>query len=271
MTNFEDAFDKLRRAGDIVLLIVADGIRLSVERLVHWMTTIVGYAPYKLGLIELRLYDLPDVGRIIVPRTLLRTREASRHVVNINLQGTDRNQATVTVTESGGQAGTRTIAPPGTPLTEERLTELIRSKNPPEIADVAEQLRERLKASGLVSRFFPSEIIYGVEVDGDFSSLIHVCTRSIYLLIPMRGVRVLGEERFLDCKRKINKVANFYLPSQLEDPTKNTYLMVRFGILRDKIEEFMSAALDIADTIRAALEEAALQASPPEAMVLQSV
>jgi hypothetical protein len=51
---FEDAFDALRRNGDILLLIVGDGIRPNAERLVEWMNKSVGSAPFKLGLIELR-------------------------------------------------------------------------------------------------------------------------------------------------------------------------------------------------------------------------
>jgi len=100
------------------------------------MNATAGSAPYKLGLIELCLYDLPGAARIAVPRTLLRTREASRHVVSVNLQGTARDQVAVTVTGPDKRHETRKIPLPGIPLTEERLTELIRSSNPPEIVEV---------------------------------------------------------------------------------------------------------------------------------------
>jgi hypothetical protein len=80
--DFEDAFDRLRIAGEVLLLIVAEGIHSSAERLVQWMNALVSGAPCKFGLVELCMYDMPDTRRILVPRTLLRIREASRHVVS---------------------------------------------------------------------------------------------------------------------------------------------------------------------------------------------
>src|ERR1035438_5903683 len=127
--DFEDAFDRLRRNGDILLLIVGDGIRSSVERLVQWMDKMAGSAPYKLGLVELRSYNMPDAGRIIVPRTLLRIAEASRHVVTINLQGAAKEYVTATIAAPDALPNTRKIAAPAIPMTEERLTTQIRAKN----------------------------------------------------------------------------------------------------------------------------------------------
>ena len=154
--DFEDAFDRIRLAGEILVLIVADGIRSSAERLVQWMNTVVGSAPYKFGLVELCLYDLPDASRLVVPKTLLRIREASRHVVSVNLQGPAREHVTVTVSAPNEQPKTRKIAPSGIPLTEEGLTRQIAEKNSPEVAALAEQLRSQLNLSGLKKgRFHP--------------------------------------------------------------------------------------------------------------------
>ena len=43
--DFEDVFDRLRRNGEILLLIVADSIRSSAERIVQWMNKEVRSAP----------------------------------------------------------------------------------------------------------------------------------------------------------------------------------------------------------------------------------
>lgn len=254
--EFEDRFDQLRRAGEILLLIVADGIRSSAEPLVQWMNATVGYAPYKLGLIELRLYGLPDGKRIVVPKTLLRTREAFRHVVSINLQAAASDQVTVSITGTDGQTTTGKPSAPDAPLTEEAMTELIRAKNSPEIAEIAERLRARLRSSELTTRYCPSEILYGMEVEGDFISLVHICAKYIYLLIPIRAVRIIGDERFVDCKRRVNKVADFYRPLEVDDPSKNNYLLRKYDILKDKIEDFMKAVTEIGQTIRTAMAEA---------------
>jgi hypothetical protein len=254
--DFEDAFDRLRRAGEILLLIVGDGIRPSAERLVHWMNATAGSAPYKLGLIELCLYDLPGAARIAVPRTLLRTREASRHVVSVNLQGTARDQVAVTVTGPDKRHETRKIPLPGIPLTEERLTELIRSSNPPEIVEVAEQLRALLKSSGLATRFLPSEIQYGVRVDEDFIPLAHLSAQYIWFQIPTRAIRALGDDRFVECKGKINKVADFYRPLDVDDPRKGNALIPKYAVLKNKVEAFAGSVTEIAETVRNAMEAA---------------
>ncbi len=253
--DFEDSFDRLRRSGDILLLIVGDGIRASAERLVQWMNKSIGGAPTKLGLVELRVYDYLDIGRIIVPRTLLRIKEASRYVVAINLQGEGKENVSVTVTESTAGSTPRTIASPSNPMTGEQLTEQIRAKNPPEIAELAEIMRTRLLAVGLKSKGYPSCISYGIEVDGDFIPLLSVSPTNIWWALPIRAIRALGDERFLECKRKINEAADFYRPEDIADPTKTSALGPRFRILDGKLDAFVEAVKEIAETVRIAMAE----------------
>jgi hypothetical protein len=252
--DFEDVFDRLRRAGEIILLIVADCVRSSVERIVHWMNSTIGSAPFRLGLVELCLYDLPDSGRIVVPQTLLRIREGTRHVVTINVQSTLSDQVKVSVRGPDGSQ-MRAPAPSGTPLTEDALTGLIRAKNSPEIVDIAEELRTLLRSSGLATKPCPSEILYGVDVEGDFISLVHVCARYVYFLIPKRAVQALGDERFVDCKRKVNQIANFYRPFDVDDPSKTGNLLPKYGVLKHKVRAFVAAVTEIAEIIQGALKE----------------
>jgi hypothetical protein len=254
--DFEDAFDRIRLAGEILLLIVADGIRSSAERLVQWMNTDVGSAPYKFGLVELCLYDLPDASRLVVPKTLLRIREASRHVVSINLQGPGRAHITATVSASNEQPKTRKIAASGIPLTEEGLTNQIIAKNPTEIAALADQLRSQLNLSDLKKRALPSTIQYGLDIAGDFIPLVSLSSTSIWFQIPMRVVRVLGGERFVACKQKINSVAQFYRSEDVSDPDKTNALTPRYAILQDRVEVFVEAVRNIAETVTNAVTEA---------------
>jgi hypothetical protein len=190
--DFEDRFDEFRRAGEILLLVVGDGIRPGVERLIQWINGTFDLSPCKFGLVELCLYDLADGRRVIVPRTLLRTREASRHVVSISLQGAAREQVGVSI--RGGAAGpvtqTKTVRADA-PISEEGLTALIRAKNSPEIVQITEQLRDRLRSSGLATRHSPAEILYRVEIEGDFISLVHLASKNVYFLIPIRATRAL--------------------------------------------------------------------------------
>ena len=238
------------------LLIVADGIRSSVERLVEWMNKFGGSAPYKLGLVELGIYELPNRERIIIPQTLLRTREACRHVVTVNLQGISRDDATITVTAPNQPTDRRKIAAAGTPLTEEVLAKQIREKNTPELVQIAETLVSRLKETRFKTHRLPSTVQYGVDVSGDFIPLVNLSAMNIWFQIPMRAVRVLGDEQFVTCKQTINKIANFYRPEDISDPTKTNALTPRYGILDGKVESFVEAVTQIAETVRSAVAEA---------------
>lgn len=254
--DFEDAFDRLRRSSDILLLIVGDGIRASAERLVEWMNKSVVGAPMKLGLVELQIYNILNIGRIIVPRTLLRIKEASRYVVAINLQGAAKENVSVTVTDSVAGSTARKIAPPSNPMTEEQLSEQIRMKNPHEIAELAETARARLLAVGMKTRCHPSCVNYGIEVDGDFITLLSVTSTNMWWALPIRAVRALGDARFVECKQKINEVADFYRPEDVTDPTKITALGPRFRVLDGKLDMLLDTISEIAETVRMAVTEA---------------
>lgn len=254
--DFEDVFDRMRLSSEILLLIVADGIRLSAERLVQWINKEVAAAPFKFGLVELCLYDVPNTGRLVVPKTLLRIREASRHVVSINLQGASKENVTATVSAPNELPKTRKIAPPGIPLTEEALIAQIKTKVSPEIAVLADKLRLQLNLSGLKKRGLPSTIQYGVDVGGDFIPLVSLNPINIWFQIPMRAVRDLGQERFVACKQKINSIAEFYRSEDVSDPAKTNALSPRYALLQDKVEAFVDAVSDIADTVRSAVSEA---------------
>jgi hypothetical protein len=254
--DFEDAFDRIRISGEILMLIVADGIRSSAERLVQWMNKTVASAPFKLGLVELCMYDLPDGGRIVVPKTLLRIREASRHVVSINLQGASREQVTVTVSAPNESPKARRIAPSGIPLTEEALTEQIRTKNPPEILALVDKLRSQLNLAGLNKRGTPASIQYGVDVAGDFVPLLSLAKGVFWFQIPMRAVRALGDERFVACKQKINTIAEFYRSEDVSLPDKTNALSPRYAILQGKVEAFVDALTGVAEIVRSAVTEA---------------
>jgi hypothetical protein len=250
--DFEEDFGKWRRNGEILLLVVADGVHQSAERIVNWINEAVGTAPFKFGLVELCLYVLPDSRRIIVPKTLLRIREASRHVVTVNnLAGEN-----VTITVSGSNEPPRKIPPAGIPMTEDELTKQIQANNSAELAGLAETLRSRLKSSGLATRWLPSGIQYGVDVAGDFTPLVTLTARALWFQIPMRAVRQLGDTRFVACKQKINSVGSFYRHEEVDDPTKTNALGPKYSILKGKVDSFVEAFSEIAQTVRGAVDEA---------------
>lgn len=57
--DFDDAMERYLRRGELLYLIVADGIRYGVERLAHWLDE-GNSAPYKFGLVELAADNYPE-------------------------------------------------------------------------------------------------------------------------------------------------------------------------------------------------------------------
>ncbi len=152
------------------MLIVTDGIHSSAERLVQWMNEVVGSAPYKFGLVELGIYDLPDGGRVVIPKTRLRITEASRHVVTVLTQvaGPDLSY---TVTEAD-EAPRKGVAASPPAITDEALIQKIRAGNPPEVYALVEKLRVLLNSISPRTRATPTEIQYGVDVKEDFIEMV---------------------------------------------------------------------------------------------------
>ena len=79
---------------------------------------------------------------------------------------------------------------------------------------------------------------------------------NLWFQIPMRVVRDLGAERFVACKQKINSVAQFYRSEDISDPEKTNALTPRYAILQDRVEAFVEAVRNIAETVRNAVTEA---------------
>lgn len=79
-----NAIDRGLRRGEMLLLIVGDGIHESVEDMAEYIQ-VAPQLRFGLGLVELQLYALPEVDDLlIVPRVVTRTREVVRAVVHVN-------------------------------------------------------------------------------------------------------------------------------------------------------------------------------------------
>lgn len=83
MEDFDDAIERHAHRGELLYLVVACGISVSGERLAHWLDE-GRSAPFKLGLVDLRLFDTGTDKVLVVPRTLVKTREISRHDVMVD-------------------------------------------------------------------------------------------------------------------------------------------------------------------------------------------
>jgi len=121
---------------------------------------------------------------------------------------------------------------------------------------VAEELRSALNHSGLSTRELPSTVQYGLHVNGAYVPLVSLSPTSVWVQIPMRAVRALGDESFVACKQELNKIANFYRPEDVSDPTKTNALGPRYNVLDGKTEAFITAISLVANTMRDAIIQA---------------
>lgn len=94
--SWVDNVNDLLDAGELVLLIVGDGIESRAEALAET----VGGRPdmhFRLALVELQLHRLADGHLLVIPNTLARTAEVERATVRVVYSGTERPDVTVDV------------------------------------------------------------------------------------------------------------------------------------------------------------------------------
>jgi hypothetical protein len=121
---------------------------------------------------------------------------------------------------------------------------------------LAATLLSAFKESTLTPRNLPASIQYGVAVAADFIPLATMDSYNVWFHIPMRAVRVLGEERFVACKQRINSVARFYRQEDVPDPTKTNAVAPSYWSLQGRVDSFVAAVNEIAEIVRSAAEEA---------------
>ena len=94
--SFVDAVNDNLECGEMVLLVVGDGIASRAESLAG----LIGSQPgmqFRLALVELQLFQLKEDAILVVPHTLLRTKEVERTTVRIIHEQSDQKSTVVEV------------------------------------------------------------------------------------------------------------------------------------------------------------------------------
>lgn len=97
---FIDRVSRNMREGRFLLLILGDGIREDMENLANYLMH--HSLRYAFGIIQIRLYTLPDGSILALPDVMAKTQTIERHVTVVTTQGADmsvREVAPQTVTE----------------------------------------------------------------------------------------------------------------------------------------------------------------------------
>ena len=243
--NFEDALARYQRTGEMLLLVVADGIHSSVERITHWMNEQGSSTPIKFGLVELRFFELPDGQRVAIPKTLLKTREISRHVVIVDIRNEAAVTTTATVTDefqaaSGGtQKEVRTVKNAAPTLTKAKLLESVSEHD----RAIVIQLIDQIESIGLDQNTKGSAMLrYGItypQEGGEFIPLFYLTKSSIWGFFPKRIRDLLGIEGMMDYRNKLNQIATFWKLEQLNNPDSGG-CEVKYQLVKDKVNEIVS-------------------------------
>jgi hypothetical protein len=100
--RFHDALTRNLKRGEILLLIVGDGIREGAGAIAEFLE---GHASlhFTFGLIELAIYGLPDGGRLVQPRILAQSDIVRRIVVDLREGGVRDDEGAAS--EEEGDAG----------------------------------------------------------------------------------------------------------------------------------------------------------------------
>lgn len=243
--NFEDALERYQRTGEMLLLVVADGIHASVERITNWMNEQGNSTPIKFGLVELRFFELPNGQRIATPKTLLKTREVSRHVVIVDVRNETSVSATATVTDEytapSGSAlrESRSVKTTSPSFTKAALLEMATPIDRPTIT----QLLDQLESIGLDENTKGSTMLrYGItypKEGGEFYPFIYLTKAGVWGFFPKRVLELLGSEAMMNYRNEMNLIANFWRPEQVNNPSSGGS-EVKYSLLRGQTQDVVS-------------------------------
>lgn len=249
--DFEDRLAANIRTGEVLYLIVADEIRTSVERLALWLNELSGSAPHRFGLVEVRAYTSNDGSAVIVPRTLVRTKEVSRHVVVIETRSADAVISASVVDRTGTETGavaitSRAVSTQGTSLSKERLLSEVQARSLAAF-DVLTSLVQGLEAAAFDSRALATELQYGFTYpkgEGEFTPLVSLLSSSLYSNLRSKVVGVIGNAEFAAYKRRLSLVAPFYQDEEVSAASKKFGHAQRYEVLAGREREFIIALIE---------------------------
>lgn len=254
--DFEIVLERYQRTGEVLLLVVADGIRASVERITQWMNEeMSGSTPIRFGLVELRFYEIADGSKIVVPKTLLKTKEISRHVVVVDIQNNSSAAAAASVTDQLSVSGTLGAARPikiaAPALTKNGLLDQVT----PEIQPILKELFQQLESIGLVENTKTAkQLRYGVVSpnSGEFLPILYLDKNNIWATPTKRVFELVGSDVMFEFRKNMKPLALFWRSDQLE---KISACGVKYASIKDKIPDMLNVLESFKRQISAALED----------------
>lgn len=175
--SFVDTVARNFAHGRFLLLVVGDGIRQEVERMVEYVQ-VAPQLRFSLALVELRIFDIPgDERRLVVPSVVMRTDEVTRAVVQVKVDQDQRVNVNVTVPSEDNTEGRRR-------LTEDQFFEELGRASSPDVVDFARSVVDEFRAMpGFRIHLASASIVlkYDSPTDGtSLTILVFTKTNTVY-------------------------------------------------------------------------------------------
>jgi hypothetical protein len=258
---FEDRLERQLRAGEILFLVVGDGVHQSVERLAGWLGELKAL-PFSIGLIELPLFRLPTSELLVVPRTLLRTKEVARHVVVVNVTNETSGRIETVLKEeltleTGGTKTSATRLPVQPRISEEGLIAASAKLNS-DGAVVLTTLLRLLREAAFDIRETAKWIQFGLNdpEGGPFLGMIGLGEANMYAQQAVRLFDLVGADAVAEHRKRLNLIGHFYTPEGESDPKRGGagWLMPRYEELAGREQALVDELARFRDFARSKLE-----------------
>ena len=258
--DFEEALERHLRRGEVLLLIVSDGIHIGVERVTSWLNENGNSSPYRFGLVELRFHTNGDE-QIVVPRTVLKTREVSRHVVVVDIKQESGVTASAEVTDElldrhGAKVReTRPVKLAQDAMTKLELLKQVSAEDQPIVSAIFDQLEQIGLSHAGTSQTLRFGVTYPIESE-NFIPIAYFWKNDVYLQTPAKVLALLDE----DSKRSIRAKGaelGFFKKEQIDQPNAASSnvkyaqlgsVLPLFISLLDEIRSKLIAAIEVAET-----------------------
>jgi hypothetical protein len=245
--NFDEALENHLRRGEILLLVVSDEIHEAVERVTDWISGQGNSTPFKLGLVELKFFT-QGADKLVVPRTVIKTREVSRHVIVVDIRNNTDAIATATITDvfknpAGGMTQeSRSVKAATPPLTRSQLLASIADDD----RSAAERLLGILDAYPFDQRGASSALRIGFgypQEGGMFYPIANLTDEGVWVFLPKALRTLMGPDAMTEFHREANRFGQFYEDKGIEKPDSPscTVKYMRVMDLGDGFVEFLDA------------------------------
>lgn len=81
-SNFVDAISRNLKKGNFLLLIAGDGIKEGARGITEFLNQ-SGNLNFSFGMVDLSVYQAEGIGRLIVPKTIVKTTEITRYTIDL--------------------------------------------------------------------------------------------------------------------------------------------------------------------------------------------